>query len=81
MLRLFPPLVPFPSQDAHGSGALAVAGMNAICPLAVTGLVAFALHLAAEMNKFGPFISVAVVAFSEQAVCFWGVAHGFVVVL
>jgi hypothetical protein len=55
--------------------------MNAICPLAVTGLVAFALHLAAEMNKFGPFISVAVVAFSEQAVCFWGVAHGFVVVL
>ena len=74
--RIFQSLDTFPPQDAHGSGALAVAGMDSICPFGIAGLVAFLLQLAAELNKFGPFVSVAVVAFSEQAVCFWGVAHG-----
>lgn len=47
VLRLFPPFVSFASQDAHGSGALVVAGMDGICPLAVTCLVAFALQFSA----------------------------------
>ena len=39
--------------------------------------VALPLHLAAEINKFNSCYYIAIVAFSQQAVCFWGFGHGF----
>lgn len=52
-LRLFPPFVSFASQNAHGSGAGVVTGVNFACPFAITGVIPFSFHLAAEINKLG----------------------------
>jgi len=79
VLRLFPPFVPFAPQNAYRSGAGIMTGVNFACPFGVAGLVAFALQLTAEVAEFEDAPAVAVSC--KHAVCFWGVAHGLVVVL
>jgi hypothetical protein len=47
------------------------------CPLGITGVVALALKLAAEIEQFDYVYATLRALSLEKTVCFWGVAHGF----